>query len=641
MPCFPSLSDLPEPPDAVVVAIPAAGVAAVVEEAGAIGCGGAVVYGAGFGEIAKGAALERELARPPRGATACPSAARTATASWPLHERVALWGDALRPLEPGRVALVSQSGNVAVNTLATRRGLRLHTVISCGNSAALDPADWIAQLAREEGVGSIAVYLEADGDGARLVRGARRMRRARRGRVRAQGGRLARRRARGRGAHRRGGGRPARVPRARGGGRRRLGRGRARAARAGEGAGRAGRSPADAPGGGGLGGAHLLGRGLRARRRLLRPQRPRPSRRWRRPPPTRLRELLPDAATVGNPLDYTALIWGEVDTLRDIVADGGERPGDRPGGGALRPARRHRRARPRESWAAVREGIHAGAAASPVPVMVASTLPELLDDDARPRASPTPAYPRSPGSAPAWSAPRRCAQPRPPTRRGCARSRPRAATQRRTGAVALAEHEAKDLLRSAGVPVVEGRLAAGEDEAAAAHGGPRPGAGAEALGARAACTRASSARSRSTCAAPRTCAPPTGASWPSDVDSAAVLVERMEPPARRAARRRAPRRAWCPRSWSGSAACGPRSTTTWRWSRCPPRPSAWRRRCAHCAARASSPAPAAARRSTCGAAARLGCRVGDLLLAEGLALIELNPVLVHEHGALAVDALAG
>ena len=40
------------------------------------------------------------------------------------------------------------------------------------------------------------------------------------------------------------------------------------------------------------------------------------------------------------------------------------------------------------------------------------------------------------------------------------------------------------------------------------------------------------------------------------------------------------------------------------------------------------------------AAARLGPQVGDLLLSEGLGLIELNPVLVHEHGALAVDALA-
>ena len=35
-----------------------------------------------------------------------------------------------------------------------------------------------------------------------------------------------------------------------------------------------------------------------------------------------------------------------------------------------------------ESWAAVREGIIAGAGASPAPTMVAATLPELLDDAA-------------------------------------------------------------------------------------------------------------------------------------------------------------------------------------------------------------------------------------------------------------------
>src|SRR3954468_22588394 len=47
---FPSLADLPHPADAVVVAIPAAGVPDVIEEAGATGCGGAVVFGAGFAE---------------------------------------------------------------------------------------------------------------------------------------------------------------------------------------------------------------------------------------------------------------------------------------------------------------------------------------------------------------------------------------------------------------------------------------------------------------------------------------------------------------------------------------------------------------------------------------------------------------
>ena len=318
VPCFPSLSDLPEPPDAVVVAIPAAGVAAVVEEAGAIGCGGAVVYGAGFGEIAQGAALERELAEAARRHE-LPVCGPNGNGIVALHERVALWGDALRPLEPGRVALVSQSGNVAVNTLATRRGLRLHTVVSCGNSAALDPADWIAALAREEGVGSIAVYLEADGDGARLCEA------------------LAECAERGVGvAVLKVGSSPAGALAAAAhtgavAGDQRVFRalveeagaawaaGRARAARAGQGAGRARRA---AP----CRGAAAAWRCSPARAGTPR-SRPTTARATASTLPplapataARLRELLPDAATVGNPLDYTALIWGEVETLRDIVA---------------------------------------------------------------------------------------------------------------------------------------------------------------------------------------------------------------------------------------------------------------------------------------------------------------------------------
>jgi hypothetical protein len=40
------------------------------------------------------------------------------------------------------------------------------------------------------------------------------------------------------------------------------------------------------------------------------------------------------------------------------------------------------------------------------------------------------------------------------------------------------------------------------------------------------------------------------------------------------------------------------------------------------------------------AAARLAARSGELLLERGLILLELNPVLVYERGAVAVDALA-
>ena len=74
----------------------------------------------------------------------------------------------------------------------------------------------------------------------------------------------------------------------------------------------------------------------------------------------RCRDRLPDAATVANPLDYTAMIWGEVETLRDLIRTVGEDPAighvlvfyDRPPGisGASLA-----------SWAAVEEGILAGA----------------------------------------------------------------------------------------------------------------------------------------------------------------------------------------------------------------------------------------------------------------------------------------
>ena len=144
MPCFPSLADLPGVPDAVVVAIPAAGVPAVIEEAGALGCGGAVVFAAGFREERAGRRSRRHArgtsCAPRRSRHALPVCGPNCDGLIALHARAALWGDALVPQEPGHVALVSQSGNLVVNALATRRGLRLHTAISSGNEAVLTHA---------------------------------------------------------------------------------------------------------------------------------------------------------------------------------------------------------------------------------------------------------------------------------------------------------------------------------------------------------------------------------------------------------------------------------------------------------------------------------------------------------------------
>ena len=243
-------------------------------QAGALGCGGAVVFAAGFRE---GRRRSRSSKHELRGAAlrhALPVCGPNCDGLIALHARAALWGDALVPQEPGHVALVSQSGNLAVNALATRRGLRLHTAISSGNEAVLTTPDYLEHLAAEPEVRSVALLIEDDGDGARLcdaLRGVRGRRRRGRG---AEGRRVRGGRGRGRRAHGRGGRRPPHLPRARRGGRRGVGDRPARAARAREGA-RRPRRPAARPR---PGHPHLLGRRLGPRRRRGRAARRPPAR---------------------------------------------------------------------------------------------------------------------------------------------------------------------------------------------------------------------------------------------------------------------------------------------------------------------------------------------------------------------------
>ena len=84
---------------------------------------------------------------------------------------------------------------------------------------------------------------------------------------------------------------------------------------------------------------------------------------------------------------------------------------------------------------------------------------------------------------------------------------------------------------------------------------------------------------------------------------------------------------------------GRRSTTTRRSVPLPASPERVERRCDP----AGAPLLTGGRGRTpldLKSAARLASGVGDLLVESGLSLIELNPVFVHERGAVAVDAVA-
>jgi acetate---CoA ligase (ADP-forming) len=474
--CFPSLSELPTVPDAVVVAVPAASVPGVIDEAGRLGCGGAVVYGAGFAEVEGGQALQDELVAAARRHD-LPVCGPNGNGIVCYPRRVALWGDALSAREPGEVAIVSQSGNQAVNAISVRRGLRFHTVVSCGNGAVLEAADFLHFLAGEEGVRSVALNLEDDGDGARLcealaacadagigvaalkvgaseagasaaaahtgaVAGDQRVFRA----LLEEAGvaiaadfhdllELAKTLALRRPTQHQA--RDLQADRAVSGGSRRLAVMTC--------------SGGDSSAAGDEATRHGIEFAI-----------------FSDTTKRRLGELLPSAATIQNPLDYTAMIWGEREKLRDLIVAVADDPAvaellifyDEPP---------DLEGDPKVSWDAVREGILDGAKDSSVPVIVSSTLPELLQADSADRmvAAGVPALAglRSGVAAAAALA----GQPGDPVRLqeiAAVARRAHAPGARQQGPW-LSEHDAKALLREAGLPVVPGRLAGDEDEAAA------------------------------------------------------------------------------------------------------------------------------------------------------------------------------
>jgi acetyl-CoA synthetase len=163
VPCVPRLQDAGAV-DAVVIATPADSVPQILDTAGALGCGGAVVFAADFAET--GHTDRQELLVAAAKRHHLPVIGPNANGVVSVTARAPMWGDDVILGDAGGVALITQSGNLGVVALASRRGIAWHTVVSVGNSAVVDAAACLEQLAGTDGVRSVALYLEGDGDGA-------------------------------------------------------------------------------------------------------------------------------------------------------------------------------------------------------------------------------------------------------------------------------------------------------------------------------------------------------------------------------------------------------------------------------------------------------------------------------------------
>jgi len=171
-PCYPDFKSLPEPPDHLVVLVPAPNVPDILRSGAAAGARSATVFSSGFGEAGDpegaqhGRALAAAIAETDLGVSG-PNCMGNVCGKSRL---VTLTEDRPLTLHAGPVALAGQSGGVVIhlNRALEERGIAVEYLITSGNETGLTVADYIAFFAGEPELKVIGIYVEAIADIARF-----------------------------------------------------------------------------------------------------------------------------------------------------------------------------------------------------------------------------------------------------------------------------------------------------------------------------------------------------------------------------------------------------------------------------------------------------------------------------------------
>jgi acyl-CoA synthetase (NDP forming) len=172
LPAVPSLRDLPEPADLAFILTPTAAVEDVLDDMHAAGIKNAVVLAAGYREVgADGRALEDSMV--------ASAIARDITVLGPnclgfvnAQTRAAPYALTLQPpLLAGPVGVALQSGALAsvVLNFARLHAIGLSALTSMGNESMMKTADFIDYLVEDEATKVICLFLEEIGDPARFA----------------------------------------------------------------------------------------------------------------------------------------------------------------------------------------------------------------------------------------------------------------------------------------------------------------------------------------------------------------------------------------------------------------------------------------------------------------------------------------
>jgi acyl-CoA synthetase (NDP forming)/RimJ/RimL family protein N-acetyltransferase len=180
---YPSVLDVPDDIDLVVIAVPAPAVPGVVEQCAQRGVRGLVVISGGFGE--RGSQADRAAGREAQRRLV--AAARTygmrvlgpnclGVVNTQPDVRLNASLAPLPPL-PGRVGFFSQSGALGVTILgeAARRGLGVSTFVSAGNRADVSGNDLLQFWETDDATDVVLMYLESFGNPRKFARLSRRL----------------------------------------------------------------------------------------------------------------------------------------------------------------------------------------------------------------------------------------------------------------------------------------------------------------------------------------------------------------------------------------------------------------------------------------------------------------------------------
>jgi acetate---CoA ligase (ADP-forming) len=170
-PLIPRVADIPDPVDLAVLLIPAPSVPQALEECGQRGIRSAVIASGGFREMgAEGAALERECVRI---AQACQMQLIGPNCVGLIDTHLPMNATFLAPPGPpaGELALLSQSGAICAVVIdwARSQGLGFSRLISLGNQADLNETDLLSITAQDENTKVITMYLEEISNGRRFL----------------------------------------------------------------------------------------------------------------------------------------------------------------------------------------------------------------------------------------------------------------------------------------------------------------------------------------------------------------------------------------------------------------------------------------------------------------------------------------